>query len=102
KPSQYRKIPFLAQSVRTTGRICVRSRSSCWSHKKKKNVLFFLMGPATVMLYSCSFCQFVWVGVHTPRTTCLLLAHVLASRAEFRAFHTALPWNSLVPERVRI
>src|SRR2546423_13720531 len=85
-----------------TGRIVVRCRSNCWSHNAKKNVLFLTIGPPRLAVYSFSFCQFGFPGVHTPRTTCLLLLHVLASSAEFRTFHTALPRNWLVPDRVMI
>src|SRR3982750_3281353 len=95
-------MPFLAQSVRTTGRICVRSRSNCWSQRKKKNVLFFLTGPPRLNEYSCSFCQFCAAGVQTPRVTCLLFDHVFASSAELRIFQTALPRTTFVPERVMI
>ena len=102
QPSQYRKMPFLAQSVSTAGLIVFRWRSNCWPQRAKKNVLFFTMGPPRLAVYSFRLIQAGLPGVQTPRTICLLLLQVFASSAEFRTFHTALPRNSFVPERVMI
>src|SRR5262249_9346434 len=91
QPSQYRKIPFLAQSVSTMGLTVVRSRSICWSHSVKKKVLFLTIGPPRLPVYWLRLNQLGWPGVQTPLMTCLLLLHVFASSFEFRIFHTALP-----------
>src|SRR2546428_37880 len=102
QPSQYRTMPFLAQSVSTAGLMVLRWRSNCCDQSAKKNVLFLMIGPPRLAVYSFRFTHAGLPGVHTPRTICLLLTQVLASSAEFRTFHTPLPRNSLVPERVMI
>ena len=84
QPSQYRKMPFLAQSVSTTGLCIVRCRSNCWSHNAKKNVLFLMIGPPRLTVSWFRLIHVGLPGVQTPRTICLLLLHVLASSAEFR------------------
>src|SRR5262245_32985026 len=43
--SKYRKMPFRAQGVSTTGFWVVRARTMTSSNNAKKNVLFFFMGP---------------------------------------------------------
>src|SRR3989442_14916568 len=90
-PSQYRKMPFRAQSVSTTGLIVWRCRSNCWSYNVKKNVLFFTIGPPTLPVNSFRLIQVASPGFHTPLTTCLLFCQVFASRTEFRMNHAPLP-----------
>src|SRR5262249_16621253 len=91
QPSQYRKMPFLAQSVNTIGLTVRRCRSNCLSNNVKKNVLFFTIGPPTLSVNLLRLIQVCSPGFHTPFTTCLLLDHVLASRAEFRINHPPVP-----------
>ena len=44
-PSQCRKIPLRAASVKTVLDWRARVREICWSHSAKKNVLFLMIGP---------------------------------------------------------
>src|SRR5262245_16024143 len=76
----------------------VRRLTICLSKRAKKNVLFFWIGPPTLPVSWFRLYQFGRVGGPGLR----LLAHVFALSAEFWMFHTALPANLLVPERVRI
>src|SRR4030095_8428706 len=93
QPDQYRKIPFRAQSVRTTGRAVFRCRSNCLSNSAKKNVLFRRIGPPTRTVASWRWMHVAWVGFHCPLSTTRLLLQVLASSAELRTDQTALPCN---------
>src|SRR5262245_10779193 len=102
QPSKYRKIPFRAHGVSTIGFCVVRPLTITPSNNAKKNVLFLTIGPPRLALYSCVLVQFGAVGFQAPvlASMVLLLAQVLASRAEFVADHTRLPVYRLVPDRV--
>src|SRR5437867_3800063 len=113
-PSQNRKIPLRAASVKTVLDWRARVRESCWSHSAKKNVLFLMTGPPKLSVYWFTFLQSGWVGFQhggvcplilhplnvVPRS--LLLFHVLGFSDVFCVFQTALPANLFVPDRLVI
>src|SRR5688572_14781598 len=57
QPSQKRKIPFLAESVRTRLFCTSRRFVICWSHNAKKKVLLRIIGPPKLRVYWCVFLQ---------------------------------------------
>src|SRR5262245_26939821 len=103
QPSKYRKMPFRAHGVSTSGFCVVRPLTLSPLNNAKKNVLFLTIGPPRLAVYSCVLVQFGAVGFHAPvlESTVLLLAQVLASNAELVPAHTRLPVYRLVPDRVR-
>src|SRR5262245_10683277 len=114
QPSQYRRIPLRAESVKTVLVWSNRVLEICWSHSTKKKVLFLMIGPPMLTVYWCVFLQSGCVGfqhggvcpliLHPVRgvPTSLLLFHVLGFSPVFWTFQTALPLNLFVPDRVVI
>src|SRR6185437_12640139 len=83
------------------GTVVVTVRLWCWrsaSYARKKNALFFLIGPpneAPNSLRLKGAC-----GRGAPAALSAELKKFLASRALFRKKSNASPWYSLLPERV--
>src|SRR5262245_46140034 len=103
QPSKYRKIPFRAHGVSTVVFCVLRLLTISPFQSPKKNVLFLTIGPPRLAVYSCVLVQSGRVGFQAPvfESIVLLLAQVLASKAELVADHTRLPEYRFVPERVR-